>query len=155
MLYNLANLNKARKEFSQAQPLYEEALQIYRQMAQQSPETYLLDVAMTLNNLGLLYKTQKEFSQARSLYEEALQIYRQMAQQNPKVHNLDVAMTSINIGLLYEQLLETTVDKSLKTAGLALLGDAELRLAIYPEEHLIAQQYSKYIAYLNNFFKVD
>ena len=89
-------------QYSQAQPLYEESLQIRRQLAQQNPQTYLPDVAMTLNNLASLYSAKNEFSQAQPLYEDALQIYRQLAQQNPQTYLPDVANTLNNLAILYK-----------------------------------------------------
>ncbi|MBP6812036.1 MAG: tetratricopeptide repeat protein [Saprospiraceae bacterium] len=101
-LFAYAYFLQNHNQYSQAQPLYEEALQIYRQLAQQNPQTYLPDVAMTLNNLANLYSDRNEFSQAQPLYEEALQIYRQLAQQNPQTYLPDVAMTLNNLAILYK-----------------------------------------------------
>jgi hypothetical protein len=40
---------------TKAQSAYEEALEIYRTLAKVSPDAYLSEVAMTLNNIGSLY----------------------------------------------------------------------------------------------------
>ena len=65
----------------EARKAYEEALETYRELAQQIPEAYLPDVARTLNSLGLLERTQNRVEEARKAYEEALKTYRELAQQ--------------------------------------------------------------------------
>ncbi|MEM6254719.1 MAG: tetratricopeptide repeat protein, partial [Cyanobacteria bacterium P01_D01_bin.156] len=65
---------------NQAKPLYEEALHIRRELAQENPRTYLPYVATSLNNLAILQKAKNEYAQAQTNYEEALQVYRELAQ---------------------------------------------------------------------------
>ncbi|HIK44260.1 MAG TPA: tetratricopeptide repeat protein, partial [Leptolyngbyaceae cyanobacterium M65_K2018_010] len=65
-LQNHNSLNLARS-------LYEEALQIYRALAEENPRTYLPYVATTLNNLANLQKAQNNLTTAQANYEEALQ----------------------------------------------------------------------------------
>ena len=60
---------------------YEDALKIYRHLAQQNPAAYLPDVVATLNNLGRLERLQQRLNEARQHDEEALEIDRQLAQQ--------------------------------------------------------------------------
>ena len=55
---------------------YEEALKIYRELADQNPETYLSYVAKTLNNLGMLDRNQSQIA-------EAVRTYRELAQRDP------------------------------------------------------------------------
>ena len=50
-LNNLGILDRLQNRMDDARQHYEEALKIYRQLAQQNPAKYLPDVAMTLNNL--------------------------------------------------------------------------------------------------------
>jgi tetratricopeptide (TPR) repeat protein len=69
-------LNEARKE-------YEEALNIYHELAEKEPETYLSYVAATLNNLGILDRAQNQLEEARKAFEEALNIYKSLAKQDP------------------------------------------------------------------------
>ncbi|MEA5462413.1 tetratricopeptide repeat protein [Leptothoe sp. PORK10 BA2] len=86
--------------FNQAKLLYEEALHIRRELAEENPRTYLPDVAHTLNNLAILQKAQNEYGAAQGNYEEALQVYRELAEENPRTYLLDVAMTLNNLALL-------------------------------------------------------
>jgi hypothetical protein len=53
-LNSLGILDSAQNRMKETQNEYEEALKTYRELAQKNPETYLPDVAMSLNNLGIL-----------------------------------------------------------------------------------------------------
>ena len=52
-LNNLGNSQSDKNEFEVALGVIQEALEIYRKLAQANHQTYLPDVAMTLNNLGI------------------------------------------------------------------------------------------------------
>jgi CHAT domain-containing protein len=78
---------------------YEEALAIYRQLAQQQPEEYEPYLAATLNGLGTALRGLRRWEAAVEAYEEALAIYRQLAQQQPQVYEPDVAGTLTNLGI--------------------------------------------------------
>ena len=67
---------EARKE-------YEEGLKTYRKLAQKYPESYLPDVAQTLNDLGTVDIAQNRAEEARKAFAEALKIYRELAQKRP------------------------------------------------------------------------
>src|SRR6266704_86219 len=69
---DLAQLHHARGDYTRAEPLYQQALAIWRRIRRSlSPE-----IAQGLNNLGLLYYAKGDYSQAESLYREALAIWR-------------------------------------------------------------------------------
>src|SRR3989304_1190654 len=89
-----------KNEFDDALKSYKEALEIGKKLAQSNPQTYLPDVAATLNNLGLLQSDKNEFDDALKSYKEALEIGRKLAQSNPQTYLPDVAMTLNNLGLL-------------------------------------------------------
>lgn len=76
----------------------EEALQIFRDLAQKNPEAYLPDVATTLSNLGVLNRDQKQMEEARDELDETLQIRRELVQKNPEAYLPDVAETLNSIG---------------------------------------------------------
>lgn len=59
-------------------------------MAESNPETYLPDVATTLNNLGVLHRDQNRMDEARKAYEEALTIYEKFAGENSERFKGDV-----------------------------------------------------------------
>lgn len=82
ILNNLALLHDAQNNHEAALNEYEEALQIYRALAEVSPNTYLPDVADTLNNLGVLHRNQNDYEAALKEFEEALQIRRALGEVN-------------------------------------------------------------------------
>jgi tetratricopeptide (TPR) repeat protein len=64
----------------------EEALKIYRELAQKERETYLPYVAITLNNLGMLDSGKNRGNEARKEYAEALKMYRELAEKEPETY---------------------------------------------------------------------
>ena len=99
-LDDLGSVDQRQNRIDEARQHYEEALRSYRQLAQQNPDAYLLDMATALNNLGTVDGIQNRMDDARQHFEEALKIYRQPAQQNPDAHMPDLAMTLTNFGKL-------------------------------------------------------
>src|SRR5262249_5300607 len=97
-LNNLALLDADQNRPEAARNGYDEALKIYRELAQKNPDTYQPDVAMTLNNLGNLDADQNRPEAARKEYEETLKIYRELAHKNPDTYQPDVADTLNNLG---------------------------------------------------------
>ena len=51
-LNNLGSLLRVTNDLKQAQAYFEEALEIYRELAKQNPEAYKPYVAMSLNNVS-------------------------------------------------------------------------------------------------------
>jgi tetratricopeptide (TPR) repeat protein len=84
----------------EARQHWEEALKIYRQLAQQNPGMYLPYLAITLNDLGNLDRFQNRTDDACQHYEDALKSFRQLAQQNPDVYLPSVAETLNLLGIL-------------------------------------------------------
>ncbi len=125
--------------------VYDEALQIYRNLAKVNPQTYLPDVANTLNNLGLFYSATNRLSEARAAYNEALSIKEKLAQANPQRFELDLCRTLIAMGLHYlNPKLENAGPDTVKMARTYL----ERALAIaqkYPQVHW-AQQIVSFIS---------
>jgi tetratricopeptide (TPR) repeat protein len=75
-------LDTEQKRMDEARLHYEEALQSYRELAQQNPAAYLPDMATTLNEIGNLDRRENRTDEARQNYEEAMQYYHQLAQQS-------------------------------------------------------------------------
>ena len=82
-LNNLGILDQDQNQLNEARKEYEEALKIYRELAEKEPETYLPYVPATLNNLGILDRAQNRPEEARKAFEEALKIYKSFAKQDP------------------------------------------------------------------------
>jgi tetratricopeptide (TPR) repeat protein len=100
MLNRLGNLHSEQNRMDEARLAYDEALKIYRQVAKDTPDTYLPKLAMTLNNLGTLHSAQNRPDEANLAYKEALKIFRELAQDNPDTYLPKLAMTLNNLGLL-------------------------------------------------------
>ena len=96
---SLGNLGTERMQMDEARWHRQEALRILRERAQQNPNVYLADVAMTLQSLGNLESHQNRMDEARQHYKEALDIYRQLAQRNPDRY-LVAAVISNQLGIL-------------------------------------------------------
>jgi CHAT domain-containing protein/Flp pilus assembly protein TadD len=79
--------------YGEAEPLYQEALTIFRQQLGNSHP----DVATSLNNLALLYEAQGRYGEAEPLYQESLTIYREhWGDRHP-----DIATSLNNLAALY------------------------------------------------------
>ncbi len=68
--------NQNRPE--QARQAYEEALEIRRRLARQSPTMHLPGMAVTLNNLAALHEGQNCVEDAQRDYDEALETFRKL-----------------------------------------------------------------------------
>jgi len=90
----LGYLYKSQGRYSEAEPLYLQALEITRSQLGQDH----LDTAASLNNLAALYRVQGRYSEAEPLYLQALEITRsQLGQDHP-----DTAASLNNLALLYD-----------------------------------------------------
>ncbi|MCI5182982.1 MAG: tetratricopeptide repeat protein, partial [Candidatus Electrothrix sp. AW1] len=101
VLFEYAHFLYDYNAFSRAEPLWQEALQLYRNKAEEDPKAFLPYVAITLNNLANLYQTTKDFGPALAEYEEALKIRRDLAEKEPDAFLPYVADTLNNLGLLH------------------------------------------------------
>ena len=101
LLEALANANQQINEPKEAEKAYDEALEIYQNLAKQNPSAYLPDVATTLNNLAVLYRSDNRLTDAKKAYDEALEIRRNLAKKNPGAYLPYVAMTLNNLAILY------------------------------------------------------
>ncbi|MEB3190033.1 MAG: tetratricopeptide repeat protein [Snowella sp.] len=114
-LNNLANLHSDKNEMAIAEAEYQEALQIYRTLAEENPRSFLPYVATTLNNLANLHGDRNEMAIAEAEYQEALQIRRTLAEENPRSFLPDVAMTLLCLSIFYFQA-QPDFEKSLVLA---------------------------------------
>ena len=152
----IEQLENFRKE--KAVDYYQQAAQIYNELADQEPETYTHYVATILHNLGVLHDEKNDFNAAEKYYTEALNIRRFLAEKQPDAFNLDVCVTLLNVTTMYQNLLEQAVDITYKNRALTLLKEIEERLAVYgdSEKPVIlsmksdTQYFSQYFNSINN-----
>jgi CHAT domain-containing protein/tetratricopeptide (TPR) repeat protein len=95
-LNNLAGLYKLQGRWADAEPLYDEALNICRKLFGKTANN---DLATSLNNLAGLYKLQGRWADAEPLYDEALNICRKLF---GKTANNDLATILNNLARFYE-----------------------------------------------------
>jgi protein O-mannosyl-transferase len=107
---DLEGLNTEEKQLDEARRQYEEAVRLYRQLAQQNPDAYLPNLASTLGNLGNLARRQNRFDEASQHYSEALLDYRRLEGTNPEPHQVNIATTYNNLGDIYR--LESRWDEA-------------------------------------------
>ncbi|MBM7086915.1 tetratricopeptide repeat protein [Micromonospora sp. MMS20-R2-29] len=77
----------------------EEAVAIFRRLAEADPAVYLLDLAGSLNNLGMILSGLGRREEALAPSEEAAAIFRRLAEANPAVYLSDLALSLNNLGI--------------------------------------------------------
>ena len=101
-LHNIGSSIDDINHFSEAEPKYNAALEMFRQLEEQYPgQLFIDDVAMTLNNLANLHTKTNNYPAAEKDYTMALKTYRNLAEKNPDTYLPYVATTLNNIGELH------------------------------------------------------
>jgi tetratricopeptide (TPR) repeat protein len=103
-LNRLGSVDQVQQRLDEARQHFEEAVKIYRPLAQQSPERYLPDLAGTLSNLGLTARLQKQLADSRVYYTEAMNIYRNLAQHDPARYASNAARVEARLQELGEKV---------------------------------------------------
>lgn len=101
VLFEYAAFLQKHNAFRRAEPLYREVLKEYRRRRESNPESFLPDVATTLNNLAVLHNQIGAFGLARKEYKKALKLYRSLAEREPDNFLPDVAGILNNLGELH------------------------------------------------------
>ena len=156
-IFAFAHFLQEHNQNNKATPLYEEALAIYRQLAEVNPQTYLPDVGMILNNFGILQSYKNEFAKAEKSYEEALAIYRQLAEVNPQIYSPDVGMTLNNLAALqYSKNEFAKAEKSYEEALTIRRQLAEVNPQTYlPDVGMTLNNLANLQRYKNEFAKAE
>lgn len=94
-------LNNISDKHNEAKEYYLKALDATEKLAEENPQRYKADLAMSLNNIGIFYAKQGEAKKAEEHYLIALKLYKELASKNPKKYNADLAMSLNNIWLFY------------------------------------------------------
>jgi CHAT domain-containing protein/tetratricopeptide (TPR) repeat protein len=82
-LNNLAFLYLSQGRYGDAEPLYKEALAMYKRLYKDKDHTHL---AVSLSNLANLYKDQVRYGDAEPLYKDALEMYRRLFKDKDHPH---------------------------------------------------------------------
>ena len=99
--HTYAVLLQKQNQFRKAAGVYEDNLEVLRELAQNPPDAYEPDVAKTLNNLGILYGATQRFAEAEKAYLEARDLRRKLAQKTPDADEPNLAAVLNNLGALY------------------------------------------------------
>ncbi|WP_375473900.1 tetratricopeptide repeat protein [uncultured Nostoc sp.] len=94
-LNNLAGIYRATGRYSEAEPLYKQALELTKRLLGENHPAF----ATSLNNLAGLYKSTGQYSKAELLYQEALELRKRLWGE----HHADVAASLNNLALLYDE----------------------------------------------------
>lgn len=98
ILQDYGRLMQFFNQMEDAISLDNEALCIYRKLAETNPHEYLCCVADILNNLSILQKTLHQFDKAEKSVLESLAIRRQLAEEDPDIYLPKVAASLNNLG---------------------------------------------------------
>ncbi|MFC4063651.1 tetratricopeptide repeat protein [Actinoplanes subglobosus] len=74
-----------------------EAVEAYRQLARDQPETYESHLAMSLTNLGARLTDVGQLEQALASSQETVELYRRLAQIQPEANDSNLAMALSNL----------------------------------------------------------
>ena len=97
----IGNAQWKSNDYDSAEVSYNESLKTNEQTVEENPETYLPNMAVTLNNWAILHQSNNDYSKALEKYEKAMEILRKLNQENEKEYLPEMAHTLNNLGLLY------------------------------------------------------
>ena len=82
---------------------YQDALEIYEELADNDPACYKSDLAKIYNNLGIFYSDDGHREDAENYYKKSLKIRRRLAQAQPAIYEPDLATICLNMGAFYSE----------------------------------------------------
>ena len=104
ILNNLSLWQSALGQREAALASTQEAVDLYRKLAQARPEAFLPDLAASLNNLGNRQSELGQREAALASTQEAVDLYRKLAQARPEAFLPDLAMSLNNLGIMQSAL---------------------------------------------------
>src|SRR5205823_3649601 len=81
----------------------EEAVRLYRALAETRPDAFTPDLAMSLNNLANMLRDLGRWEAALAVAEEAVRLYRALAEARPDAFRLEFARSLWVAGDLYAE----------------------------------------------------
>jgi len=100
---NLGELLKSTSRPHEAIDLYQEGLQLTRQLAKKEPEVFSRSVALHLTNLALPLRQVGRYAEAEEKYREALAMSRELAEKTPDVYLEFLAWPLFDLAVLLRQ----------------------------------------------------
>ena len=101
LLFNYGKFLQDNNQYHQIETYYQEALEIYEQLATIFPETYEANVSNTFNNLANFYHCMHRFKEAEDCHLRALEIRERLAAKYPEAYEAMVAGTLNNLANVY------------------------------------------------------
>jgi tetratricopeptide (TPR) repeat protein len=129
-LNNLGNGLSSLGEREAALAATREAVELYRALAERTPDAFQPGLAMSLNNLGLVLSNVGQREAALAVTREAVELRRALAARNPDAFQPELATSLNNLGLMLSNVGQ-------QEAALAATREAEqLRAMARPGEQL-------------------
>lgn len=118
LLNNLGNALSNQGRLDEALRITEEAAVIYRNLAKDNPDAFLLDLATTLSNLGVRFYNQGAREKALDAVQEAVDIQRNLNKKNPNIFMSCLARSLSNLSsiLSAQGRKEEALDLALEAA---------------------------------------
>ncbi len=105
----LASLHEAYLRWEEAVTIYEESVNIIRELTVSNQVAYRLDLANTLGHLGLVYALTWKRTESKNAYQEASNIYRDLFTVYPALHKPFLADTLHSLARAQLVTMEETV----------------------------------------------
>ena len=117
---------------------FQEALELYRHLAQSSPGAYQPYVAATLNNLAALALETNNLKRAQADVEEALDINRELWKMNPQARGDDLAKSLLIDAAVLSRVEQPQVNLcSLVQEAKAVAYDSKLKKSASDQEAIL------------------
>ena len=100
---NLAKFLSEVGRSGEALEVAQEAVDLYRELAQASPAAYTPDLARSLNNLAKFLSEVGRSGEALEVAQEAVDLYRELAQASPAAYTPDLAASLNNLATILSE----------------------------------------------------
>lgn len=129
----LAECHMARGKYEKAEPLYREALELYRRLEKEDPDAGA-DIAETCGALAEVLKRTYRYSAAARLYREALARYREFALAEAEGYAPALLETCENLALFLSGRMAVLMEPPMTAENFKLFRDCVKAIDDYVEE---------------------
>lgn len=100
---NKAQLALNSGNVSEAERLFFEALEKYKELGKDNFNKEAPNIAGVLGNIGIVFKRQKKYKEAEEYYLEAIALYEQLSESNHEAYEMQIVRISSNLANLYAE----------------------------------------------------
>ena len=100
-LNNLALSYLEQGKYDESESFFNSALELRRELFDESDDDSARDLAWTLNNIGELQERRGNYEESLAFFEESYQIRKKLSLKNPDAYNPDLLLTSSNLCWAY------------------------------------------------------